>query len=116
MDVSSFVAGLARAQAVVTAAGGDGLIDAAEPVLAEAKAITPGESGELAESGAIAADGLAVAISFGTGESEAYAVIQHEDLSQDHDPGRQGHYLSGPLIARKDTVAQVVAARIQGSL
>lgn len=86
----------------------DGLDDAAEYLLAEARKIVPYEEGPLSESGKASRDGLTASVSF----DKPYAVIQHEDLDFRHAPGRTAKYVETPLNAGQDVMVRLIAARI----
>lgn len=86
----------------------DGLDDAAELLLAEARKVVPYEDGPLSESGKASRDDLIGLVSFDTD----YAVIQHEDLEFRHSPGRTAKYLEGPLNANRDQMTALIAQRI----
>lgn len=86
----------------------DGVDDAAEYLLAEARAIVPYDDGPLSESGKASRDGLTGSVSFDT----PYAVIQHEDLDFRHAPGRTAKYLEGPLNANRDQLLAMIGQRI----
>lgn len=91
-----------------------GLLDGAQHVLGEARKIVPIEEGELSRSGvaSVDADELTSAVSFDT----PYAVVQHEDLTLNHDDGRQAKYLEQPMESESGEVAQLVADAIRGHL
>lgn len=73
-------------------------VDEAERVLERAKYYCPKDTEALVRSGRVVSElrelRLAEAqIRFGDGESEAYAVVQHERLDYRHDPPEQAKYL-----------------------
>lgn len=113
-DVSELVAGLHAAQEAAHSAGEAGLLAAAHVVLEQARQITPIEGHGLENSGraAMVGDNVA-AVGFGSGDSAPYAILQHENLSLNHDAGHTGHYLSGPLIANAKRVGDTVAEAIR---
>jgi hypothetical protein len=93
----------AEVAAVERIAAARGLMLGAEHVLEEANRIVPisppGEpsSGTLLRSGTPSVDvpTLRAAVSYDT----PYAVRQHEEMSYQHDPGRQAKYLETPVNA-----------------
>lgn len=116
-DVSDLIAGLAAAQRTVDSGSEAGLLAAAKMVLAQAEQVVPIEDSGLESSGRAAMVGEnTAAVGFGSGDSAPYAIIQHENLSLQHDAGRHGHYLSGPLIASQQRAAQTITDRIRASL
>lgn len=90
----------------------DGIDDASEFLLAEARAIVPYDKGPLTESGKASRDGLNGAVSFDT----VYAVVQHERLDFEHPPGRTAKYLEGPFNRSQETLLRLVAAPISAWL
>jgi hypothetical protein len=91
-----------------------GLRLAAEHLLASSQAIVPIEEATLERSGVASVDeskGQA-AVSYDT----VYAVIQHEALDFQHDPGRQAKYLEEPFVAEQDVLHGIIAAQIRRSL
>jgi hypothetical protein len=114
LDLSELVAGLHAAQQAVDQAADEGLLAAARQVLSAAEQVVPIESHGLESSGRAAIVGEhKAAVGFGSGDSAPYAIIQHENLSLQHDAGRTGHFLSGPLIANADNVGKTIAAHIK---
>lgn len=71
----------------------------ANDLLGRAQRIAPLEEGTLAASGTVSdveevGDRLEVTVSFNT----PYAARQHEELTWQHDEGRQAKYLEAPLL------------------
>jgi hypothetical protein len=114
-----------------------GLTVAAEHVLQESRVVVPLEEGTLERSGRVDVDeaGLEAAVSYGDGGDTSYvksadrtagydgtfdlgdvAIIQHEDLTFAHAPGRTAKYLEGPLMANMDQVLAIEAAHIRRAL
>lgn len=57
-----------------------------------------------------------VAVHFGRGESEEYAVIVHEDMEAEHDDG-QAKFLEIPFIQTgRGRGAQIIGRRVQGAV
>lgn len=86
----------------------DGIDDASEFLLAEARKIVPYDDGPLSESGKASRDGLTGSVSF----DQPYAVDQHENLDYRHAPGRTAKYLEGPLNANRDQMTAMIARPI----
>lgn len=118
VDLSSLLAGLDIADQAVHAAAERGLSNGIEFLLGEMVRVVPIEEGMLQDSGRTEVDGgtLTAAVGFGTGPSAAYAVAQHENLTYQHDPGRQAHYVSGPLAEHRNTAGQIIADSIRDRL
>jgi hypothetical protein len=102
----------AALQAIRSAAQG-AISESARDILERAKAIVPLDETPLQNSGAVAVIGDETFVSFGTGESAAYAVIQHENLQYAHAPGRQAKYLEQPFREQRDAIIRRVADRIK---
>lgn len=111
-----------KAKAAERRGAGHGLYLGAEHVGEEADRIIPisppGEmsSGTLMRSKAVSVDegALQAAVSYDT----PYAVIQHEDLTFQHDPGRQAKYLEQPIndAGVKRKVEDLIAREIKRAL
>lgn len=88
-----------------------GLRTAAEHVLQVSRSRVPIEEGTLERSGAVDVDeeGLRAAISYDT----PYAVVQHEDMTLQHDAGRQAKYLESAMTGERETALQLIAAEIR---
>lgn len=99
-----------------------GLGHAAEHLLGVSRQLVPLEEGTLersgvasvSSSGAASADAatLQAAVSYDT----PYAVIQHEDMTFRHDPGRQAKYLEQPMATERDVMLELIAAEIRRDL
>jgi hypothetical protein len=89
-----------------------GVALAAEHVLGESRKLVPIEEATLERSGTVTTDpdNLQAAVSYDT----PYAVRQHEDMTLQHDAGREAKYLETPLNAERDTVQQIIARTIRG--
>jgi hypothetical protein len=87
-----------------------GLRLGAEHLLGESRKLVPHEEGVLETSGKTSFDEAShtAAVSFDT----PYAAVQHEDLSFQHDDGRQAKYLEQPM----HTEAPVIARLAQGAI
>lgn len=89
-----------------------GLSRALEHTLGKAKELVPLEEGTLERSGRVDVDGLNGAISFDT----VYAVIQHEELSYKHLPGRQAKYLEQPMNTEREVMLRIMAVPLRAWL
>jgi hypothetical protein len=105
-----------KAKAAVRKGAARGLELGAEHVLEEANRIVPIEEGTLLRSGVADVDegALQASVSFDT----PYAVKQHEDLTMQHDAGRQAKYLEQPLNEAKadGTVEELIAREVRRAL
>lgn len=105
-----------RAMQVLAAA----LYQESEAIMTEAKEQVPVETGTLKNSGyveppVVDADGVSVTMGFG-GAAEAYALIQHEDLSLNHPRGGNAKFLERPFLARSPQVLENVRAALGRAL
>lgn len=84
-----------------------GLTRVAEHVLQVANTEVPFESGALARSGKTSVDEvrLVAAVSYDT----PYAVVQHEDLTYQNDPGRNAKWLERALLTQRAVIALIIA-------
>ncbi len=94
--------------------GARGLRDAAGHLLKASTAIAPYERDELIDSASADVDeaDLTAAVSYDT----EYAIVQHEDLSERHDPGRQGKYLEQPLHDQARELTALIAQGVRRGL
>lgn len=85
-----------------------GLIVAAEHLLQVSRTLVPIEETTLERSGGADVDPAErrASVFYDT----PYAVIQHEELTYRHDPGRQAKYLEQPFNEERDTMIELVAA------
>lgn len=92
----------------------DGLVDAAEFLLTESRAVVPIDEATLERSGVASQDrsSMTVAVSYDT----PYAVVQHENLEYQHAPGRQAKYLENPANEHRATMETIVAVRAREAL
>lgn len=91
--------------------GGDrGLRLGAEHLLGTSRKLVPHEEGVLENTGKTSFDESThtAAVSFDT----PYAAVQHEDLTFQHDDGRQAKYLEQPMNTEKN----VIMALVQGAV
>lgn len=92
----------------------DGLKLGAEHVLGESRKQVPHEEGTLERSGVASVDEVTMtaAVSYDT----PYAARQHEELTWQHDDGRNAKYLEKPMAAERDTVSALYQAQIRKAL
>lgn len=104
----------AKAKAEAGKGAARGLMLGAEHVLEEANRIVPIEEGTLLRSGVASVDegALRAAVAYDT----PYAVAQHEDLTMQHDAGRQAKYLEQPLGSERPQVEALIAREIKREL
>jgi hypothetical protein len=89
-----------------------GITKGAEHLLGEANALVPHQEGTLERSGTATPadpDGLTATVTFDT----PYAVTQHEDMTAQHDEGRQAKYLEQPANSEQDTMQALIAAEVR---
>lgn len=93
---------------------GEGLLVGGEHVLGVSNAQAPLEDGDMIRTGAVSQDPATkrTAISYDT----PYAVKQHEDMSLQHDAGRNAKFLERAIASEAGTVLQIVATRAKGAL
>lgn len=105
---------LRKVLAPVRDGGNKGLRLAGEHVLGVSDDRIPIEEGTLSRSGRVSTDESALrsAVSYDT----AYAVIQHEDMSLRHDPGRGAKFLENALNGSRGVVAQILTTSIRREL
>lgn len=89
----------------------DGLYLAGEHVLGVSNEHVPHEEATLERSGEVSIDRgqLVAAVSYDT----PYAVVQHEDLTLTHDPGRTAKYLENALNGERTTVVKIISTSIK---
>lgn len=87
---------------------------AGEHLLQVSRTLVPLEEGTLERSGTVTPDRSdeSATVSYDT----PYAVVQHEDLTLRHDPGRTAKYLEGPLAEEHETLVALVGAEIRTEL
>lgn len=91
-----------------------GLTKASEHLLGESRAIVPIQEATLERSGVASVDrsSMTAAVSYDT----KYAVRQHEELTWQHDEGRQAKYLEQPTLTERDTMLAIMQAEIRRAL
>ena len=97
---------------VVHDAAARGIHQAAEAVMAESDSHVPIESGRLDKSSKVSQDELEAVVSY----DEPYAVIQHENMREHHDPGRHAKFLEQAGNTKRREIAATVAAEIRRAL
>lgn len=104
----------AKAKAEAHRGAARGLYLGAEHILEEANRIVPIEEGTLLRSGVASMDEgqLRAAVSYDT----PYAVRQHEEMSYEHDAGRQAKYLEQPINSERGKVTELIAREIKREL
>lgn len=105
---------LGKLRADVRAAAKEALFDAGQIILAESDQHVPIEEGTLSRSGHVSEDDqhLRVAVSYDT----PYAVVQHEDMTLNHDAGRTAKYLENAFNSQLGTVRDHLAAQIRKAM
>lgn len=98
------------------AARGLGL--AAQNVLNVSNTRVPHEEGDLERDGGWSVDDaqLKAAVSYGRrADVKDYAVVQHEDMSLNHDAGRSAKFLESAITGERATSAEIIAAQTRSS-
>ncbi len=108
-NVGGFISGLDGLKDIVHQEAAAAVADVAEYVLSESIQQVPHEDGDLQSSGKVSIDeeNCRAVVSYDT----PYAVVQHEDMTFKHDPGRKAKYLEDPLNAAANGPAQAIIAR-----
>lgn len=90
------------------------LFVAGQHVLGVSNAQAPIETGAMIRTGAVSQDddGL-TAISYNDAEYDGQAVQQHEDMSLNHDDGRNAKFLENSLNSESSTVLQIIQTGMQ---
>lgn len=90
-----------------------GLDDATEHILGVSRDRVPIEEGILERSGAtyVDAEELKGYVYYDT----PYAPKQHEDLTLNHDEGREAKYLESAFNSERDTIRELIVDAIRGS-
>ena len=111
-----FTSRIPQAIQTIENAAKTGAIESMQQVLDKSQAIVPLDMTPLQKSGTLSEDGNKIYVSYGQGESAAYAIIQHENLQYRHAPGRQAKYLEQPFRTAQPTILQTIADRISEKL
>jgi hypothetical protein len=92
----------------------EGLTVGAEHLLQVSRTVVPLEEGTLERSGEATVDEAdrVAAVSYDT----PYAVIQHEDLTFRHAPGRTAKYLETPMHTERATILALIAAEARRAM
>lgn len=90
----------------------DGLLAAAQGVMADSVAVAPKETGELRASAYAQVDASTLVAIVGYDvPRDVKSIVQHEDLKRRHPDGEQAKFLEKPLYAnRANASAQLVKA------
>lgn len=100
--------GLAKLRRDGIAGAEQGLLLGAEHVLGVSRDQVPIEESTLGRSGKASQEGLRAAVSYDT----PYAVVQHEDMTLAHDPGRTAKYLEKALNSERAVVGKIIATAV----
>ena len=113
IEFDKVLGNLGRATVRVMDARKRGLWVAGEHVLGVSNAQAPIEEGDLIRSGGVSQDGATgrTAISYDT----PYAVRQHEDMTLNHDAGRNAKFLERAVQSEHGKIVQIVAAEVRGA-
>lgn len=114
IDAGAFLARLKAATVALIDGIGDGLLVGGEHVLGVSNAQAPIEDGDMIRTGAVSQDGATkrTAISYDT----PYAPRQHEDMSLQHDAGRNAKFLERAMMSERDKVIQIIATTAKGRM
>lgn len=100
------------AKATMREGAKDGLILAGLHTLGVSNTQVPHEEGDLERDGetrAAAGDELLVGIGYGIGaQARPYAVVQHEDMTLRHDPGRNAKFLENALNSERAQNLEII--------
>jgi len=93
----------------------EGLTMATEHLLKVSRDQVPLEEGNLERSGRADVDAASMrgSVSYGSGVSADYAVIQHERLDLHHDSGRNAKYLENAVNSEQQTMAALIAGALR---
>lgn len=109
MSAADVRARLQQVQRAGIVGAGKGLDLASEHLLGEAVDQSPIEEGTLGRSGKTSRQDLKAAVSFDT----PYAVVQHEDMTFAHDPGRNAKYLERPMNSERTVLGKIIATSVR---
>lgn len=115
VGVVSMVAKLNRAEAGGIAGARRGLGIALHLILQVSSTKVPHEEGDLQRDGAVVVDDaeLLGAVTYGnTPDTALYAVRQHEELTWQHDDGREAKFLESAVNASRNQAAAIMADSI----
>lgn len=104
-------------EATITAKGAafKGLLIGGELTLQVSNDQVPHEDGDLERTGAVSGDpgSVKVAISYRDVAYKGQAVDQHENMTLNHDPGRNAKYLERAMNSTRDQVLEAVAGQLR---
>ncbi len=103
-----------RVREVLEGAAFEALQLAGPHLLRVSQALVPHEEGGRERSGDTDEDRDENAVS--VFYDRPYAVVQHEELSYNHDDGRQAKYLETPMHTEKDTMLKLIASAASQAL
>lgn len=117
-DTSGIRARLIAASKAIREGAADGVEDVAEEWLAEGTQTVPIEEGTLSRSGQTASDRgrLAAGVGWGQGQAADYAIVQHEDMSLQHDPGRTAKWGERAGVQVAGSAGEIIRNAIQRRL
>lgn len=98
------------------AAALDGMTDAMQHLLQEARTQTPIEEGTLERGGTATVDAQGDTIRGAVAFHGPYAARQHEEMTWRHDSGRKAKYLEDPMHTEASVMGDLVAARMRDAL
>lgn len=119
-DVFELLGSLSLPAGLVEQAGASALYEEGERIMSDSKEhYVPVDQAILKGSGhvqpPVVADGeVSVVLAYG-GPAEAYAIVQHEDLTLNHVVG-EAKYLETPLMAAQDSMLARVGAAVKVKL
>lgn len=81
----------------------------------------PHEDGDLERDGAASveatANGARGAVSYGRkGDTKDYAVVQHEDMTLNHDSGRNAKFLENALNSTREQALEILGERVKDKI
>lgn len=87
----------------------DGIARALEHTLGVATTLVPLDEGPLQRSGKVQVEGLNGTISY----DSPYAIVQHENLTYRHAPGRTSKYLETPMNTERSVMLELSAVSLR---
>lgn len=99
-------------EAAVSAAAERAVARGGALIQTESLRVVPSEDGTLARSSTVTTERQGDVATAAVAYDTAYAVRQHEDLDQQHDPGRGPKYLEGPALAAAGEVLGIAAEEL----
>ena len=99
-----------RVEAFLTAASDEAAYRMGEHLLDAANRHVPHELGDLERSGRVAGPELGEVVVY---YDTPYAVVQHEDLTLQHDAGRTAKWLENAVHSERATLARIAAEEMR---